>query len=186
MGRGALKIVFSRLYSLSVSKGFAMAAFGGWNNEKWVWNFIWRRNLFEWEKQIAKRLFQEVQGVNFDLDKEDRWVWKEGEELGYTVKSPYLRLREDEVGENGTMFKKFWKSKVVPAALVTAWRVLENKLATKANLKRRGITVASSTCSLCGVEEETSTTHLFFECRVAWLLWNHCCAWLGVQRVFPI
>jgi len=88
-------------------------------------------------------------------------VWKEGKELEYTVKSTYLRLREDGVGENGMVFKKFWKSKVVPSALVTAWRVLENKLAIKANLERHGITIASSTCSLCGVEEETST-HLFF------------------------
>ena len=72
VGRGALKTVFPMLYSLSVPKASGMTAFGGWNNEKWLWNFVWRRNLFEWEKQIAKRLFQEVQGVNFDLDKEDR------------------------------------------------------------------------------------------------------------------
>ena len=39
---------------------------------------------------------------------------------------------------------KFWKGKVVPSAQVTAWRVLENKLATKANLEKRGITVVSS------------------------------------------
>ena len=119
----------------------------------------------------------------FDLDKEDRWEWKEGEKLGYTVKSAYLRLRGDIVGENGTVYKIFWVSKVVPIALVMAWRVLENKLATKANLVRRGITVVSSICSLCGVEEETSS-HLFFECKFAWLLWNHCCVWLGVQGVF--
>ena len=66
---------------------------------------------------------------------------------------------------------------------VVVLEVLENKLATKANLERRGITVASSICSLCGVEEETST-HLIFDCRVTWLLWNHCCVWLGVQSMF--
>jgi len=64
------------------------------------------------------------------------------------------------------VFKKFWKCKVVPSALVTTWRVLKNKLVTKANLEKRGITVVSSMCSLCEVEEETST-HLFFECRFA-------------------
>jgi len=136
-----------------------------------------------WKKQIAERLFQEVQGVNFDLDKEDRWIWKEGEELRYTVKSAYFRLREVRVGENGMVFKKFWKSKFVPTDLVTAWRVLENKLATKANLERREIIAANSMCSLYGVKEETCT-HLFFECRFAWLLWNHCSAWLGVLSVF--
>jgi len=67
------------------------------------------------------------------------------------------------------VFKKFWKSKIVPIVLVTTLRVLENKLATKANLERRRIIAANSTCSLCGVEEETNT-HLFFECRFAWLL----------------
>ena len=65
-------------------------------------------------------------------------------------------------------------SKVIPTALVTTWRVLENKLATKANLVGRGIMVASSTCSLYRREEETST-HMFSKCRFAWLLWNHCC-----------
>jgi len=60
---------------------------------------------------------------------------------------------------------------------------LENKLATKTNLEKRGITVVSSVCSLCGVEEE-SNTHLFFECSFAWRVWNLCCAWLGVQSVF--
>jgi len=119
------------------------------------------RDLFVWEKQIVVHFSQAVQGASFDLDKEDRWEWKEGEKLGYTVKSANLRLRGDKVGENGTVYKKFWGSKVVPTALVTTWRVLENKLATKANLVRRAITVTSSICSLCEVEEKTSS-HLFF------------------------
>jgi len=50
----------------------------------------------------------------------------------------------------------------VLGAQVTAWRVLKNKLTIKANLKKRGITVVNSLCSLCGVEEE-SRTHMFFE-----------------------
>jgi len=55
---------------------------------------FWKDNwVFEWEKQLAGLLSQEVQGVSFNLDKEDRWVWKEREEFGYTVKSVYLRLR---------------------------------------------------------------------------------------------
>jgi len=78
---------------------------------------------------------------------------------------------------------KFWKCKVLPSAHVTAWRVLENKLTTKANLEKRGITVVSFVCSLCEVEEE-SNTHLFFECSFAWRVWNLCCAWLRVQSVF--
>jgi len=48
-------------------------------------------------------------------------------------------------------------SKVVSIALVMAWRVLKNKLATKVNLERCEMTIASFMCSLCRVKEETST-----------------------------
>jgi len=34
VGSGALKNVFPRLFFLSLSKDFAVAAFGGWNNGK--------------------------------------------------------------------------------------------------------------------------------------------------------
>ena len=54
------------------------------------------------------------------------------------------------VGESAREFMKFWKCKVVPATQVTAWRVLENKLATKGNLKKRRIRVVSPVCVFCG------------------------------------
>jgi len=60
--------------------------------------------------------------------------------------------------------------------------VLLNKIATRVNLERCGVVVESLLCSLCGVEEE-SCHHLFFECRIAWLVWNQCFAWLGVAFV---
>ena len=66
-GEWDFETVFPRLFSLSLSKAYVVAAFGGWNNGMWVWNFVWRRNLFEWEKQIAGLVSQEVQGVSFDL-----------------------------------------------------------------------------------------------------------------------
>ena len=69
-----------------------------------------------------------------------------------------------------------------PFPLVTAWRVLENKIATKVNLEKRGIVLDSPLCSFCRVEEK-SCRHLFFECRFAWLVWSHCFEWIGVQFV---
>ncbi|XP_068466471.1 uncharacterized protein [Phaseolus vulgaris] len=107
VGSGTLKNVFSRLFSLSLSKDSAVTTFRGWNYGKWDWNFVWRRNLFEWEKQIVVLFSQAVQGASFDLDKEDRWEWKEGEKLGYMVKSAYLPSKGGKVGENGTVYKKF-------------------------------------------------------------------------------
>ena len=73
----------------------------------------------------------------------------------------------------------------MPAAQVLAWRVLENKIATKVNLVRRGVAVQSILCCLCGAHEE-STNHLFFGCRIAWLVWNQCFTWLGLVSVTPL
>ena len=81
VGSGALKTVFPE----SV-KSFCGGSIRGME----------QRNVgleFCREKEIKGLLSQKVQGVSFNLDKEDRWVWKEGEEFRYTVKSAYLRLR---------------------------------------------------------------------------------------------
>jgi len=82
--------------------------------------FRLEKKSFEWEKNLVCLLLQKVQGVSVNLEKQDRWVWKEGEKSGYMVKSGYLCLRGDSEEENDTVFKKLWKSKVVPSAQVTA------------------------------------------------------------------
>ena len=59
---------------------------------------------------------------------------------------------------------------------------MENKVACKVNLERRGIGIESNLCCLCRRYEE-STNNLFCECRVAWLIWNLCYDWLGVRSI---
>jgi len=91
----------------------------------------------------------------------------------FSVSSAYNILRELCERECSSLFASFWKIKALPSAFFTAWRVLGNKIASKANLVRRGIEVGNMSYCMCGEEEET-TRHLFFECRVAWLVWNLC------------
>jgi len=82
------------------------------------------------------------------------------------------------------MFKFFWGIKALPSIHVTTWRVLENKIASKVNLVRRGVVVDSIFCCFCGLKEE-STNHLFFGCRISCLVWNLWLAWLGLVSVAP-
>jgi len=116
------------------------------------------------EKPLVSFFFHDFQELSFDLEEMDNWVWKDGE---FLVNSTYNCLRRAREGEIVSAYKKFWRIKVVPSALVSTWRELENKIATRVNLERRGITVESLLCSFCGVKEETCC-HLFFECRIAW------------------
>ena len=116
--------------------------------------------------------------VSFSVEK----VWKDSESEVFSVKSAYDILRGKEEEENLRWYNFFWRIKALPSIHVTTWRVIENKITTKVNLERRGIVVESNLCFLCGVKEE-STSHLCFGCRVSWLVWNLCYAWLGVSLV---
>jgi len=98
----------------------------------------------------------------------------------FFVQSAYGFLRGEEEGRNLRLYDFFWKIKALPSAQVTAWRVIENKLATRVNLERHGVEINSNLCCLCGGLEE-STNHLFFGCKIYWLVWNLCYAWLGVS-----
>jgi len=85
---------------------------------------------------------------------EDSWVWKYGDFSTYSVNSAYVSLRGELEGENTSVYENFWRIKAFPSAHVTSWKVLENNVATKANLERRGVAVKSSMCIMCGVKEE--------------------------------
>jgi len=80
------------------------------------------------------------------------------------------------------LYNSFWKIKAFPSARVTTWRVLENKITTKVNLARCGVVVESILCCLCVAYGEI-TSYLFFYCRIAWLAWNLCYSWLGLNSV---
>jgi len=62
---------------------------------------------------------------------------------------------------------------------------MENKLATRVNLSRRGVQLESLRCVLCG-KEEASSSHLLFGCFFAWRVWCLCYNWLGILFVTHI
>jgi len=112
----------------------------------------------------------------------DRWVWKDSESAEFSVKFAYGFLRGEGNEEDLRRYKFFWSIKTIPSTHIITWRVTENKVACRVNLERRGIGVESNLCCLCKMSEE-STNHLFFSCRVAWIIWNLCYDWLGVNLV---
>ncbi|XP_068483362.1 uncharacterized protein [Phaseolus vulgaris] len=133
---GALKVVFPRLFSLSLAKDAKVAELGNWIDGVWVWHFVWRRSFFEWEKPLEEQLVQLLQGAKLELGKEDCWFWKAGGFKTFTVNSAYVQVRKDTVGEVPPVYSKLWRCKALPSALFTAWRVIENKVATRFRLSQ--------------------------------------------------
>ena len=103
----------------------------------------------------------------------DSWVWKIGESQTFSVNSAYVQVRRVRGGEYSPVYSKLWRCKTLPSALFTAWRVLENRIASRVNLVRHGVAVENLLYCLCG-EEEESSCHLFFVCRFAWRVWCLC------------
>jgi len=77
-----------------------------------------------------------------------------------TVKSVYIILKEEVQGDEVATYECFWRIKALPLSHFAAWRVMEDKIASKENLERKGISSRSNMCSLHGEVEET-TSYLF-------------------------
>ncbi|XP_072076501.1 uncharacterized protein [Arachis hypogaea] len=50
---GVLKVIFPRLFSVSNLQGSVIGDCGFWDVLEWIWNFQWRRELFQWELELV-------------------------------------------------------------------------------------------------------------------------------------
>jgi len=132
----------------------------------------------------TKKVLEEVHNLCPILEKANRWIWIEDLSHGYSISSTYRIIRGGRGEDWFGMFNLFRRIKALSSAQLTAWRVLGNKIATKVNLLRRGVAVRNSLCSFCR-EKEEEFFHLFFDCRISWLTWNLCYAWLGITTFVP-
>lgn len=41
----------------------------------------------------------------------------------------------------------------------------------------------SNRCVMCGGEDET-INHVFFSCKITWLVWSLCCQWIRKESVY--
>ena len=134
------------------------------------------RNLGTLQKQTAQ-MFGSLSKGNLDI-----WKRKEDGEGVSTVRSAYNKLQgtlEEGVNE---VFETLWKTRVTPKAQLLGWRMLLDKLPTKAKLIAKGILLQLSLCEFC-LECEETVEHLFFSCKVAQKVWNMCYKWLGLNIV---
>ena len=63
----------------------------------------------------------------------------------------------------------FWKTKTPLKIKIFLWYLKRGVVLTKDNLLKRRWK-GDSKCNFCGSEE--TIQHLFFDCRVAWFVWN--------------
>ena len=91
-------------------------------------------------------------------------------------------LTRDSTDENQHgVYSELWKLKIPSKASFYAWRLIQDRLPTKINLRRRNVEVI---CPFCRNNEEDAT-HLFFSCDKIMVLWWESMSWINMVGVFP-
>ena len=91
--------------------------------------------MFDNEIEMAVSFLSEVARHPIQPHIGDKWVWKVDQSGEYTSKSAYCVLRGEiaEHQQDGA-FKELWKLKLPPKIVIFAWRLIRDKLPTRANL----------------------------------------------------
>ena len=159
---------------------------GEFNHDSWEWNLRWRRNLFDHESDLAVQFMEEICSVPIQRYIKDSMLWLAEPHGQYTIKSAYsLCINPSTTSADGNIYKTIWKLKIPPRAVVFCWRLLKNRLPTKANLLRRNISMQEDICPLCGSVQE-DVGHLFFNCTLTRGLWWEAMSWIRVVGPLPI
>jgi hypothetical protein len=83
-------------------------------------------------------------------------------------------------------FDIIWHRQVPLKVSILAWRLLRNRLPTKANLVTRGMLNPDTQLCVAGCGEVETTQHLFVSCPIFSRLWHMVRAWIGVSGVDPV
>jgi hypothetical protein len=190
VGDQPLRQRFPRLFGISLQRDEVIGRMGRKVDERWHWEFRWRRNLFVWEEEQFNE-FLEVINPFSPLGVEDKWLWNGDDLVGFTVNSAYLRLvdefspRIEEDTVKKLVFKSLWKCGAPTKVCAFSWQLLLNRIPTKDNLlSRRIIEVHQGACGMCG-EAMESALHLFLHCKFSAKVWYDITRWLGFLIILP-
>ncbi|XP_016178592.1 uncharacterized protein LOC107621062 [Arachis ipaensis] len=176
---GSLKLRFPRLFSISNQQGSVIGECGFWDGLEWVWNFQWRRGLYQWELELLNRLHEALRPINLASDKQDRLVWKYGKEEIFSTNSFVQVVQSETIPEDITSFsftRTIWKGLAPPQVELFIWFVLIGRVNTKERLHRFGILRhGDNICVFCKRDVE-HIYHLFLGCEFTWQVW---CRWLS-------
>ncbi|KAL5187545.1 hypothetical protein HKD37_05G013203 [Glycine soja] len=158
---------------------------GNFDQDRWRWNFKWRRNLFDYESDQAVNFMDEINSIHIQIYVKDVMLWKVDPSGVYTTKSAYkLLITPSTPASDRRTSQLLWHMKIPPKDAVFTWKLLRDRLPTRANLSRRGVIIQDIACPLCGDEQE-EVGHLFFNCKQIIGLWWESMSWIQAMGPLP-
>ncbi|WJX31200.1 hypothetical protein P8452_19654 [Trifolium repens] len=191
-GDMSLQARFPRLFSISLLKNASVADIVHQIYDMDRWSLLWRRRLFEWEKDLLQNMLAVINSTGPLSDAVDCWGWRLEGGGDFTVKSTYknVSLLCSPVTAvsplKAAIFSAIWSCPIPSKVSGFIWQLLHGKVPTRNNLLTRKIIDADgdASCALCGEEKETEL-HLFLYCEIAHLIWLKIFNWLDISFVLP-
>jgi hypothetical protein len=162
-GSCSLAIQFWEIYSIINEKGITV-------KEAWDGTHI----RFTFRRTVTQRLWNQwlelvqISGSIQFTEANDSIIWQFNSSGRYSVQSLYAVVSDRRVRQVFTPV--VWKLHVPSRLHIFLWLIANNKILTRDNLTKRRV-VDDATCLFCGENETVS--HLFFECCVAKVVWQH-------------
>jgi hypothetical protein len=180
---GPLCEQFGRLYDLAETKQCTVAEMSqlGWGSGGEAW--VWRRQLRGWEEEELRECQSLLLTRLLQVQSLDRWLWQPDPEAAYTVRGAYQLLTSQVLTHVDAAAKLIWHPQVPLKVSVFAWRLLRDRLPTKANLVTRGILPTTAQLCVSGCDEVETVHHLFLSCGTFAPLWDLVRAWIGIPMV---
>lgn len=139
----------------------------------------WRRRLWVWEEN----LLEECRALLFDVslfpNVSDVWVWILDPVGGYSVRGAYDFLTSADTNHLDSAMDLVWHHQVPLKVSIFAWRLLQNRLPTKANLAARGVLQTEAALCVAGCDQTETAEHLFILCSSCIALWQQVRHWIG-------
>ncbi|XP_045810731.1 uncharacterized protein LOC123905140 [Trifolium pratense] len=109
--------------------------------------------------------------------------WRVDLDDGYTVRGVYQLLTTQDTVTLDAASGLIWHRQVPLKVSICAWRLLRDRLPTKANLANRGILSTEAHLCVSGCGEVESAQHLFLFCSSFGSLWSLVSSWIGSSLV---
>ncbi|XP_028075536.1 uncharacterized protein LOC114277790 [Camellia sinensis] len=164
------KSEFPLLYNLSTDKKGSLHYFFHRKSSLDLWNFPYRRVLYDWE------LLEEIRLVNvlssspsLCLDSVDCRVWANG---SFSVSALYS-FSSSQLGLELRISKFVWCNALPPKVLFFGWLAWKNTIKSVEFLHRISILSSSVSflCPFCSTEVE-SALHVLLHCLFSWFIWS--------------
>ncbi|XP_045791976.1 uncharacterized protein LOC123886728 [Trifolium pratense] len=179
--------IFPDLYAKEAIKNVKVSESLQGNGLVPLWKWNWSESLSVNEAQQLTELQGLFDGFSLHNNNHDQWRWIPDSNGLFTVKSCYtylLDLRQVELQDAHVLeaIQHLWKSDVPSKVNVFDWRLLLNRLPTRATFHHHGILTSHHelSCVFCFQQAEDEK-HFFFSCPFSKGVWNTVLSWLGTS-----